>query len=226
MPGPTFPRHPGMGGGRPRGGAGSWPGNVYREASISQGLLLSEFRIKGLRREEVQRKWGVGHLVKRAVRAPRAWVLTLFPASAGHKPGHHLSDQRERLDQPEKGGPDPPTAPSTPLSSGLIPQGNSTEPGRRGNESSKPLLTWAWRGLRPRGLKHSTFGGVRGWGLGALDLMMIISSLILTLRNILFPELRELAPFVNESDWISTFPEKIRGLSGWGAGTSSGRRAG
>lgn len=85
---------------------------MYREASISQGLLLSEFRIKGLRREEVQRKWGVGHLVKRAVRAPRAWVLTLFPASAGHKPDHHLSDQRKRLDQPEKGGPDPtPPAP-------------------------------------------------------------------------------------------------------------------
>ena len=62
------------------------------------------------------------------------------------------------------------------------------------------------------------FGGVRGWGLGALDLMMIISSLILTPRNILFPGLRELAPFVNESDWISTFPEKIRGLSGWGGG--------
>ena len=54
----------------------------------------------------MQRKWGVGHLVKRAVRAPQAWVLTLFPASAGRKPGHHLSDQRERLDQPEKGGPD------------------------------------------------------------------------------------------------------------------------
>ena len=79
---------------------------MYREASISQGLLLSEFRIKGLRQEEVQRKWGVGHLVKRAVRAPQAWVLTLFPASAGRKPGHHLSNQRERLDQPEKGGPD------------------------------------------------------------------------------------------------------------------------
>lgn len=30
---------------------------LCREASISQGLLLSEFRIKGLRREEVQRKW-------------------------------------------------------------------------------------------------------------------------------------------------------------------------
>ena len=55
--------------------------------------------------------------------------------------------------------------------------------------------------------------------------MMIISSLILTLRNILFPELRELAPVVNDSDWISTLPEKIRGLSGWGADTSSGRRA-
>jgi hypothetical protein len=54
---------------------------VYREASISQGLLLSEFHIKGLRQEEVQRKWDVGHLVKRAVRAPGAWVLTLFPAS-------------------------------------------------------------------------------------------------------------------------------------------------
>lgn len=86
---------------------------MYREASISQGLLLSEFRIKGLRREEVQRKWGVGHLVKRAVRAPQAWVLTLFPASAGRKPGHHLSDQRERLDQPEKGGPDRPLCPPT-----------------------------------------------------------------------------------------------------------------
>ena len=85
---------------------------MYREASISQGLLLSEFRIKGLRREEVQRKWGVGHLVKRAVRAPRAWVLTLFPASAGHMPDHHLSDQRERLDQPEKGGPDSPPPPA------------------------------------------------------------------------------------------------------------------
>lgn len=38
----------------------------------------------------------------------------------------------------------------------------------------------------------------------------------LTLRDILFTEPRELAPFVNESDWISTFPEEIRGLSGWG----------
>lgn len=110
MPSPAFSRRPGMGGGRAQGGAG----NVYREASISQGLLLSEFRIKGLRREEVQRKWGVGHLVKRAVRAPQAWVLTLFPASAGRKPGHHLSDQRERLDQPEKGGPDRPLHPPHP----------------------------------------------------------------------------------------------------------------
>lgn len=67
---------------------------LCREASISQGLLLSEFRIKGLRREEVQRKWDVGHLVKRAVRAPRAWVLTLFPVSAESRPGHYLSDQR------------------------------------------------------------------------------------------------------------------------------------
>lgn len=67
---------------------------MFTEASISQGLLLSEFRIKGLRREEVQRKWDVGHLVKRAVRTPRAWVLTLFPASAESGPGHYLSDQR------------------------------------------------------------------------------------------------------------------------------------
>lgn len=67
---------------------------MFREASISQGLLLSEFRIKGLRREEVQRKWDVGHLVKRAVRTPRAWVLTLFPASTERGPGHYLSNQR------------------------------------------------------------------------------------------------------------------------------------
>lgn len=80
-----FSQAPEMGGGRAQGGAGSRPGRVYREASISQGLLLSEFRIKGLRREEVQRKWDVGHLVKRAVRAPRAWVLTLFPAFAGEQ---------------------------------------------------------------------------------------------------------------------------------------------
>lgn len=58
---------------------GAGPGHVYREASISQGLLLSESHIKGLTQEEVQRKWDVGHLVKRAVRTPGAWVLTLFP---------------------------------------------------------------------------------------------------------------------------------------------------
>ena len=93
-PVPLFPgawdgRGPGS-----RGQSRERPGRVYREASISQGLLLSEFRIKGLRREEVQRKWDVGHLVKRAVRAPRAWVLTLFPASAERRPGRHLSHQR------------------------------------------------------------------------------------------------------------------------------------
>lgn len=41
-------------------------------------LLLSEFRIKGLRREEVQRKWDVRHLVKRDVRVSGAFILTLF----------------------------------------------------------------------------------------------------------------------------------------------------
>ena len=55
--------------------------------------------------------------------------------------------------------------------------------------------------------------------------VFILSCATLIMALILFPELRELAPVVNESDWISTFPEKIRGLSGWGADTSSGRRA-
>lgn len=73
---------------------GAGPGHVYREASISQGLLLSESHIKGLTQEEVQRKWDVGHLVKRAVRAPGAWVLTLFPACSVSRPDHYLSDQR------------------------------------------------------------------------------------------------------------------------------------
>ena len=51
---------------------------------------------------------------------------------------------------------------------------------------------------------------------------IIISSLILVLRDILFPEPRELAQFVNESDQISTFPKEIRGLSGWGKYSNGG----
>lgn len=47
-------------------------------------------------------------------------------------------------------------------------------------------------------------------------MQIIISCLILTPRDILFPEPGELAPFVNESDGISTFAVAIRGLSGWG----------
>lgn len=146
-PVPLFPgawdgRGPGS-----RGQSRERPGRVYREASISQGLLLSEFRIKGLRREEVQRKWDVGHLVKRAVRAPRAWVLTLFPASAERRPGRHLSHQRRG--PPGPGLEDAEVTPAPGPAAGCLEE-----------SLKKRFLTWAWRDLRP-GIKSQHV-----WGLG------------------------------------------------------------
>lgn len=158
-PVPLFPgawdgRGPGS-----RGQSRERPGRVYREASISQGLLLSEFRIKGLRREEVQRKWDVGHLVKRAVRAPRAWVLTLFPASAERRPGRHLSHQRRG---PPGAWPGRRRSCASTWTSGCLEE-----------SLKKRFLTWAWRDLRP-GIKSQHVWGLGEVGglEGAFDLMM------------------------------------------------------
>lgn len=132
-----------------RGQSRERPGRVYREASISQGLLLSEFRIKGLRREEVQRKWDVGHLVKRAVRAPRAWVLTLFPASAERRPGRHLSHQRRG--PPGPGLEDAEVAPAP-------------GPAAASRRVSKNVFSPGPGEISALGLNHSMFGAWGKWG--------------------------------------------------------------